>query len=52
MLSKMVCTEEFFRLVAFAEFVDMVEMVGTYFPLWWIWKIFTAVSARVHVVAG
>jgi len=47
MLPEMVCSEELLCLVAFAELVDMVQMLGTNVPLRRVGEILAAVTADI-----
>ena len=49
MLSEVVCSEELLGMVTLSEFVHMVEMVCSNFPLRRVRKFFAAVSASVRV---
>jgi hypothetical protein len=47
MLAEVVCAEELLRLVAFAEFVDDVQVGGAGLPAGGVGKLVTAVAADV-----
>lgn len=51
MLSEVVRPEELLGLVAFSEFVNMVEVFCSDIPLGWIRELVTTVSTDVCVVA-
>lgn len=50
MLSEVVRSEKLFGLIAFAELVDMVQVLGSDVPLRWIWKLFAAVATHVGAI--
>ena len=51
-LAEVIGAEELLRLVAFAEFVNMVEMFGACLPAWRVGEFFTTVTADVRTIAG
>ena len=51
-LAEVIGAEELLRLVAFAEFVDVVEMFGACLPSWRVGEFLTTVTADVRTVAG
>ena len=48
MLAKVICTEELLGLVAFTEFVHMIQMFRPRIPICRIRKLFTTVSTNVR----
>ena len=46
-LSKMICAEEFLGLVALAEFMHVIQVLGPNVPICGIWKLLTAIPANV-----
>lgn len=50
MLTKMVGTEEFLRLIAFTEFMHVLEVGHPGFPVWsWIvWKFYTTITTNIR----
>lgn len=52
MLAEVICSEKLFRLVALAELVNVVEMLGTNVPARWIGEFLPTISASVGVVGG
>lgn len=51
-LAEVVSTEEFLRLVAFAELMHVVQVICSHIPLGWIGELFATVAAGVHATAG
>lgn len=49
-LSEVISAEEFFRLVAFAEFVNVIQMLGPYIPLRRVGKLFATESTEISFV--
>jgi len=49
-LTEVVCSEEFLRLVALAEFVDVVQMLRADVPLWWIGELITAIATDIGAI--
>ena len=47
MLAKVVCSIELFGLVAFSKLVDVVQMLGSNVPLWWIGEFFAAIATNI-----
>lgn len=50
-LSEMVRSKEFLCLVALAEFVDKVQMLGSDIPLRWVGKLFATVTAYIGAIS-
>lgn len=48
----MVRSEEFFRLVAFAKLVGMIQVLRSDIPLWRVGEFFTTVAADVGAIPG
>jgi hypothetical protein len=51
-LTEVVRAEELFRLVALAEFVDVVKVLRADVPLCWIGELVATVAADVGIAAG
>lgn len=51
-LAKMVCAEELLRLIALAEFVHVVQMLGAHLPAWRVGELLATVAAHVRTTAG
>lgn len=51
-LTEVIGAEELLGLVAFAKFVNMVEMLSARFPARWVGELFTAVATNVRAVAS
>lgn len=51
-LTEVIGAEELLGLVAFAKFVNMIEMLSASFPARWVGELFTAVATNVRAVAS